>query len=372
MFFRLIGLVVLALLSMPVLSFATGNISAPNDMQVVAGIVTILGLIIAWYFVGCNYLNYFKKRFSELPSQMSGGGPKTRHLVIIMLLIGGIGSTACGRTLVEPGHVGIQVDYYGQDRGVESYPKVTGVVWYNPFTKSVLQYPTFVQTAVWTQNTNEGKPVNEEITFTTSDQMKVDADISLAYHLVPDKVPAFYVKFRSDDLAHFTHGFLRNLAREKFDNVAGKYKIEQIMGDNAPFLSDTREMLQKDLDPIGVQLDQFGFIGAPRPPPAVTESINMKVKATQDAIRVENEVRQTKAQAEKDVAQAEGQARAAIAKADGEAKANVRVASSITPTLLEWRRLDIQQQSISRWNGALPIYNGGGTLPLIQLPPPKQ
>ena len=131
-------------------------------------------------------------------------------------------------------------------------------------------------------------------------------------------------------------------------------------------------MLQSELNPVGVQLDQFGFIGAPRPPKEVTESINMKVKATQDAIRVENEVRQTKAQAEKDVAQAEGFARAAIAKAEGEAKANRILVESITSTLLEWRRLEIQQSSVTKWNGQLPTYNGGGTLPMIQLPPLKQ
>lgn len=298
---------------------------------------------------------------------------------LALILAASVLLTGCGRTIVEPGHVGIKVDYYGTDRGVESYPQVTGIVWYNPFTTSVFQYPTFVQTAVWSHNVNEGNPVDESINFTTADQMQVSADISLAYHLTPEKVPAFYVKFRSHDLGLFTHGFLRNLAREKFDNAAGKYRIEQIMGDNAPFLKETRDALQAELTPIGVQIDQFGLVGAPRPPAQVIEAINAKVKATQIAIQVENEVRQTKAQAEKDVAKAEGNARASvataegeaqaqIARAQGEAKANQALSSSIDNKLIEWRKLQIQSDAIARWQGLVPTYMGGTTpIPFLSI-----
>lgn len=215
-----------------------------------------------------------------------------------------------------------------------------------------------MQTAVWTHSVAEGNPVNEEITFTTADQLQVSADISLAYQLLADKVPAFYVQFRSDDLDKFTHGFLRNLAREKFDNAAGHYRIEQIMGDNGPFLREVRAELQQALDPIGVELQQFGFIGAPRPPASVIESINMKVQATQIAIQKENEVRQAKADAEKRVAEAEGYARALETRSRAEAEANRRIAESLTPTLIEgWK--------IQKWNGALPQVSGA--VPMVQV-----
>jgi regulator of protease activity HflC (stomatin/prohibitin superfamily) len=353
---RVLIVIVSALVTLPILNLAYGLLSAASDIQVTVGCALLIGIVVGWYLL--------LRRVVRL------SGPQMRRWIGGLILFLGITSAAaCGRTIVEPGHVGIQVDYYGQDRGVESYPKVTGVVWYNPITTKVLQYPTFVQTAVWTHNINEGNPVDESITFTTSDQMQVAADVSLAYHLTGERVPAFYVKFRSDDLRSFTHGFLRNLAREKFDAVAGRYKIEQIMGDNAPFLKDARTMLQQDLDPIGVQLDQFGLIGAPRPPQQVIDAINAKVQATQNAIRVENEVRQAKAQAEKNVAEAEGMARAAIARAEGDAKANQVLSSSITQTLVEWRKLEIQQRAIDKWNGTLPTYSGNA-VPFLSLPSP--
>jgi regulator of protease activity HflC (stomatin/prohibitin superfamily) len=247
----------------------------------------------------------------------------------------------------------------GDHKGVSDIPTTTGWTFYNPLGTSVYEYPTFMQSAVWTASKDEGHPSNEEITFTTVDQLQVGADISLAYQLNPAKVPAFYVKFRNDNLDQFTHGFLRNLAREKFDSVAGKYKIEQIMGDNGPFLKEVRDALQKDLDPIGVELQQFGFIGAPRPPQSVINAIQAKVQATQLAIQKQNEVAQAQADAAKHVAEAQGYADALAKRSEAEAEANLRIAKSLTPELVEW-------QKIQKWNGQLPQVAGGG-LPMINI-----
>lgn len=132
--------------------------------------------------------------------------------------------TGC-TTHVDPGHVGVKVTSCGNNPGVD--PKPLGVGYHDVgVCTSVIQYPTFMQSAVWTHNLNEGRPVDESISFTNADQMSISADISLAFTLDPDKVPAFYSKFRADTLDAFTHGFLHNLAREKFDEAAGKYKIE--------------------------------------------------------------------------------------------------------------------------------------------------
>jgi regulator of protease activity HflC (stomatin/prohibitin superfamily) len=279
--------------------------------------------------------------------------------VIILCLVSFL-AAGCYK-VVEPGYVGIKVNMSGDDRGVDQLPIETGRVSYNPFTQQVYAYPTFVQTAVWTHSLDEGKAVNEEITFTTQDQMQVAADISLAYHLIDKRVPYFYVKFRSDDLTAFTHGFMRNLAREKFDGIAGKYKIEQIMGDNLPFLTEVRVALQKDLALIGVEIDQFGLVGAPRPPPAVIEAINAKVGAVQNAIRAENEIRQAEAEAKKSIAYAKGQA-----------ESNQLLANSISPSLLEWRRLAINEKMIDKWNGVRPnVEAGAGTGFMFNIQPNK-
>jgi regulator of protease activity HflC (stomatin/prohibitin superfamily) len=340
---RLFISVFIVLITMASSSFCLAMTNMANDFAVGAGylgvlLVLLISITLMYYIWKPTFRRLF--RFIGL-------------FAVIPFLWG------CGTT-VEPGYVGIKVNKWGNQRGVNDFPIHTGWVSYNPWTESVISYPTFNQTAVWTHDVNEGNPVNEEITFTNKDSLKISADISLAYEMIPDKVPAFYVKFRSDDIKTFTHGFLRNIAREKFDSVSGKYPIEAIMGDNATLLAEVRKQLQDEIAPYGVHITQFGFIGAPRPPQAVIDAINMKIKATQDAMRVENELRQQQAEAQK-----------AIAWAEGQAKSNRLLAESVSPQLLEWKRLELQFRITDRWNGASPTYYsaqpGSGPNPFIQV-----
>ena len=273
--------------------------------------------------------------------------------------------TGCGGcSRVSPGHVGVKSTLAGTGRGLSDVAVGPAWVTYNPFTESIMEYPTYVQTAVWTKNKDEGHPVNEEISFQTKDKMQVYADISLAYSLQAERVPAFYLKFRTDDLDTFTHGFLRNLAREKFDNVAGSFSVDEVMGDNAPFLAAVRGVLQKELDPYGVHLEQFGFIGAPRPPDVWAGANAERVRASQLAIQKQNEVLQAQADAQKRIAEAEGQASATLKLADAQAEANRKLAASITPTLVEYRKLD-------KWDGHLPQVQSGAGGIIVGLPQGK-
>src|SRR5574343_537989 len=96
---------------------------------------------------------------------------------------------------IEPGHVGIVVDMYGSQKGVQEFPIVTGMNFRIPLKTSVYEYPTFVQTAVWTRDSKEGSPSNEEVSFSSKEGLVITADISLSYQLLAERVPAFYVKF---------------------------------------------------------------------------------------------------------------------------------------------------------------------------------
>lgn len=272
-----------------------------------------------------------------------------------LLLATASGFVGCKR--VEPGHVGIKVNYYGTDRGVQSYPIVTGMVWYNPVAETVLEYPTYVQTAVWTRDRDEGSPINEEISFNTKEGLVITADVSLSYQITHDKIPAFYVKFRSDDLNRFTHGFMRNVARDAFNEEAASYTAEEVYASKKEeFLTRVRDRINRTVSPYGPQLEQMGFIGAPRLPQNVVDALNSKIQATQIAQRVENELRAAEAEAKK-----------RIAAAEGEARANRVLSESLNEKLLQWRQLELQGQALGRWNGQLPQYTGSQAIPFIQV-----
>jgi regulator of protease activity HflC (stomatin/prohibitin superfamily) len=279
-------------------------------------------------------------------------------LAAFVIAFAAIFATACN-TWVEPGYAGIKVVATGSQKGVDDYPIQTGRVYYNPYNETVLVYPTFVQSVVWTKNPQEGNPVNEEITFTNKDKFPIAVDVNLSYQIKQEKIPAFYVKFRSDDLRTFTNGFMHTVARDTFNEVGGKYGIDAIMGDNAEFLGEVRQKLQTRLTPLGVELVQFGIVGAPRPPSDVANAITASARATQLATQIQNELAQTQAEAMKQVAQAEGAAKARTAQAEAEANANRKIGESISPTLVEYMK-------IQKWDGKLPTVSGGGT-PLINI-----
>jgi regulator of protease activity HflC (stomatin/prohibitin superfamily) len=338
-------------------------LSSKSDWGVAAGCVIGALFIAAFIVLACVLGREVARLWKE------NGRPPTVAITILLLPALLLGS---GCTKVSPGYAGIKIDQYGANKGVEDYPLVTGMVWYNPVSTSVIEYPCFVQTAVWTQNPNEGAPMmDESITFNTAEGLTVSGDISLSYQLQFEKVPAFYVKFRTDEISTFTHGFLRNIARDAFNEVGATYKVEDVYGSKKEeLLKIVRDRINAQVNQYGVTVQQFGFIGALRIPSGVTDALNNKIKATQDAIRVENELRQSEAEAKKVVAAAQGQANAQIERARGEAEANNLLSKSITAELIEWRTLQIQQNAIDKWNGQRPMVEGNSAGLLMQLPTP--
>jgi regulator of protease activity HflC (stomatin/prohibitin superfamily) len=292
--------------------------------------------------------------------------------LVLVLIFGMVGCTRIG-----PGYVGIVVSRAGSQRGVQEYTLKTGWAVYNPLATMIVEYPTFIQTAKWTRSPHEGdnpdspKGTNEELSFNSGEGMNVNGDISLSYHLVDAKIPDFYVKFRNDDIVRFTHGYLRNVARDAFNDEGGHYKVEEIMGaKKEDFIKGATLRLQNKVADIGVVIDQMGFIESPRPPQQVIDSINAKVQATQLALQKQNEVMQAEADAKKAVAQAEGQAKATIAIANGEAEANRIRSASINENIIKWQQLMVTDRWISRWNGAQPqVQSGQPTGLLLNLTP---
>ncbi len=46
---------------------------------------------------------------------------------------------------IDAGHVGVKVNLYGDNKGVSDVTEVTGMVFYNPITHSIYEFPTFIQ-----------------------------------------------------------------------------------------------------------------------------------------------------------------------------------------------------------------------------------
>jgi regulator of protease activity HflC (stomatin/prohibitin superfamily) len=274
-------------------------------------------------------------------------------------------------TRIGAGHVGVEVVLSGSQRGASEIPIRTGWVFYSPLRSQIVEFPTYVQTVKWTRDLNEGRAADESMSFNSKEGMEIYSDVSLSYSIEPKRVPDFYVKYRVTDLDQFTRGILRDIVRNSLNEVSSTYTVEQIYGEHkAAFLDEVQRRIQMQLDPVGVGLQQFGFIGAPRVPAVIANAITAKAQAIQDAERARNELEKTQAEAAKQVAEAEGEAKSSVTRAQGEAEANRIRQTSITPQLLQLRTLENQRALIERWNGQLPSVEtaGNGSNMMLQLP----
>jgi regulator of protease activity HflC (stomatin/prohibitin superfamily) len=300
---------------------------------------------------------------------LSGGS--LRRIVIGIALLIGLGFLLDATLMrIDAGHVGIKVKLAGSARGVQDIPVVTGWVMYNPLTEQIVSFPISVQNVVWTASANEGRSVDESITFSSQEGVNVNSDIGLSFHIDSAKAPHLYLRFRQPDVLILADGYVRNAVREAFNDIASRMAVQEIYGaGKGKLVADVSARLRDVLGNDGFIIDQLTINGALRLPDNVAQAINRAMEATQNAIQAENRVRQVRAEAEQNVAQAHGGAEAARQRAEGEAdavliraradaKSNEIIRLSTTGTVLQYR-------AIERWDGKLPMMQSGDKLPLL-------
>jgi regulator of protease activity HflC (stomatin/prohibitin superfamily) len=273
-----------------------------------------------------------------------------RKLMAVLLFGSSIYLTGC--TTIDVGNVGIEVSKMGPSRGVQDVTIKSGLVFYNPITTTIKEYPYSVKRVVWTHDVNEGNPRDESITFTTSNSAVVNCDVASSIQLAVNSAP--YFTFRADDFNSFVDGFYRDAVRKQMNNVAGKYTVEQVMGDNGKMIDDVEAAVQKQMNPYGITVTNLSFTGACRPPDAVMQSINAKLAQEQRALQTQNEIAQVEAEAKKREADAQGIAQSNLIMAQADATANKLRSESLTPAIL-------QLEAIKRWDGHLSQVSGGGS-----------
>jgi len=281
-----------------------------------------------------------------------------RKLIYLIAFIGLVlSSTSCGYERIDAGHVGIKVNLYGDDKGVDAVTEVTGAVWYNPFTTKIFETPTFVQNAIWTSNVMEGSKNNEEFVLTTKDGMEVKLDVSLNYFVDRSKAVPIFKKYRVP-LNEVASTVLRNYTRKGYNKAAASYTAEEIYANRLAFEKEAEGYVRAILELEGFSVEQLTLVNSIRLPKAIQVSIEKKVQAKQIALTKESELQQTAADANKLIEKARGVAESMKINADAQAYAYQQKQRSLSPLL-------VQQQWIEKWNGNLGTGNvfGVGTIP---------
>lgn len=264
---------------------------------------------------------------------------------------------ACDRVGV--GEVGIKVNSLGGDKGVDDTILTTGRYWVG-LNSTIYTFPTYMQNYVWSKSSYEGSTEDESLSFQTVEGLSVNADVGISYQVDPKKVPLLFQTYRKG-LDEIRDIYLRNIVRDALVNAASTKPIESIYGaGKADLLKDVKNQVKAKVEPLGIEIDELSWVGDLRLPEAVTNAINLKIQATQQAQQRENEVATAKAEAQKAVAVAQGEADSRTIQAKAESQANQIVSQSLTPEL-------VQYNAIVKWDGKLPETMAGGAVPFINI-----
>lgn len=266
---------------------------------------------------------------------------KTLFAKILAIAALGVSLAACDN--VPAGNVGVKVERYGDERGV-NVETLTPGRYLSGVNTDIFLFPTFTQSRTW-----EG---NEAFTFQTGKGMAVTTAVGVSYYIKPENAPKVFQKYRRG-VDEITDVYLRAMIRDALNNAGAKIDAEDAYGPGRETLQNVvQKVVQEAASSVGIEVEKIYFVGQMALPDEVITSINNKIKAAQEADKKETELRGAEADAAKAIAQARGEAEATRIK--GEAlRSNPQV---------------LQQQMIERWDGKLPVYQAGAGSHIINLP----
>lgn len=264
---------------------------------------------------------------------------------ILSILILPILFALAGCDSVPSGYVGVQVEKYGDSRGVALEVKTPGRYFNGPNVDMYL-FPTYTDTYTWDKATkSDGKDAGDESFSFQVEGMTVNTDIAASFSIKQECAVRVFQKYRKgvDEIRSVV---IRNMIRDALNtSAAGLQHIEDAYGAKRNDLQAAVEKLVKEqASAVCINVEDVYFVNEMRLPSTVKASIDKKVEATQIAQQKENELRSAKADAEKEIERARGEAEA----------------TRIRGEALRTNPQALQQMAIEKWDGKLPQYLGAG------------
>lgn len=178
----------------------------------------------------------------------------------------------------------------------------------------------------------------------------MSADVSIAYHANPAKVPVLFSTFRRD-MDDILAGQVRNTVRDAIVRNSSGLSVEEIYGvKKAWLIAKAHEDASAYLAKYGIVIEQLTWAGNINLPQAIQNQINDRVANEQQALAEQAKVATAKAKSDAMIASAQGKAEAL--RIEGEAlKENANVA---------------EIRAIEKWDGHLPTTMvPGSSVPFI-------
>jgi prohibitin 2 len=209
----------------------------------------------------------------------------------------------------------------------------------------------------------------------SSDLQIVNVEVTLGYHVDPAYADFALIQLNNDA----EERVIRPANLEAIKARTAQFEVQGLVQKRelvrAGIEDDVRKRLaNQHLVLEDMSITNFSFSSA------YEQAIEQKQVAEQNAEKAKNTLEQTKIEAEQVAAKAKGEADARRAQAEGEAaailveaqakaKAQELQRASLTPELLELRRIEMWS---AKWDGSVPQYVGAGSGFLMQMPAPSK
>ncbi len=286
---------------------------------------------------------------------VEGGLKALRLIAMVLVPIGALMIISSGVRMIGPGQVGVAL-LFGK---VQPIALTEGINLVNPLY-DVVQMDTRVLRH------------QQKYDAASKDLQAVHVEMVLNFRLLPNKATEVYQTIGPN----FSSVIIDPAAQEVLKANTALHVATEILQQRPLIKADVQKDLTIWLAKYGIELKEASLANI-RFDPAYEKAIEAKQIEEQKAEQKRYELIQAQRQAEIAAAQAKGQGDAARERAKGEADAtrirgeaesnyNLKVASSLTPTL-------IQQRYLEKWDGKLPQFSAGGSTPgmLLNIPLPS-
>lgn len=248
---------------------------------------------------------------------------------------------------IDVGHVGLKINNTGDERGISKTTYVTGWVFYNSWLSRIKEYPVTQQHVDY-----------EETAIITRGGFQATIKPSFNWSVNPGNAADMYQNLRQD-VDQIKETWLKNAIIGAVNDIANLYTVDSIFNHRAEFEGDIVKECNKRVSKwFNISQLRTNIV----PPKAITDAINAKTKAVQDAQAAVQQKIVAEAQAQTQIARAKGDSAQAVIAAAGRAEAVRKEQQFLTPLYIDYLK-------VQKWKGDVPTtVLGNNTNTLISLP----
>lgn len=278
------------------------------------------------------------------PSLLSFG--KSARIVGLVIILLGV-STSCF-VQIEPGEVGVKTLFGSIQEGTLT----EGLNFVNPLVE-VQRFDVRTQNYTMSAVTDEGnKGGDDAIRVLTADGLEVVIDLSVLYHVIPEKAADILRVTGNRDV--ITDKIIRPLARTKIrDNAVFYDAVALYSTKRDEFQAKITETIEKDFLSRGLELEDI-LIRNISLPESVKLAIESKINAEQEAQKMKFVLDKERQEADRKRVEAQGIS-----------DYQRILTSTLTDKLLQYEQIKAQREIATSPNSKVIVMGGGKSTPIL-------